>query len=91
MPFEIILSGRVQGVGCRWYCARVGQTLGTHGAVTNLDDGNVQVLLETEDDTEARAYLSALERNSFSLHFYGRIESSILHSFSGRVEGDYCW
>lgn len=40
------LSGRVQGVGFRWWAARAGRQLGLRGTVENLPDGRVEVHAE---------------------------------------------
>ncbi|HEX4964681.1 MAG TPA: acylphosphatase [Thermoanaerobaculia bacterium] len=40
--FRFTLSGRVQGVGFRWYVRHVAQELGVTGRVRNLPDGRVE-------------------------------------------------
>ena len=40
---RIRLTGRVQGVGFRWFVRRVAQDLGLTGKVRNLSDGSVEV------------------------------------------------
>ena len=49
-PAEIRLvafvSGKVQGVGFRWWCAGTAKPLGLTGYAENLDDGRVKVIAE---------------------------------------------
>jgi acylphosphatase len=40
------VSGRVQGVGFRWWTRRQAQQLGLVGTATNLPDGRVEVVAE---------------------------------------------
>lgn len=41
-----IVSGRVQGVGFRWWTRRTASGLGLRGSVANLPDGRVEVRVE---------------------------------------------
>lgn len=43
---RFFVSGRVQGVGFRWFVQDVAQRLGVVGFVRNLIDGRVEVLAE---------------------------------------------
>ncbi len=41
---KVILKGRVQGVGFRWFVQREAEALGLKGMVRNLFDGDVEVI-----------------------------------------------
>jgi len=45
---HIIVYGRVQGVGFRWFVQRIGASLGLTGDVRNLPDSTVEVTVEGE-------------------------------------------
>ena len=57
---HILVSGIVQGVGYRWWTARVAGPLGIAGWVRNLYDGRVEIWAEGADDAleqlEARCH-----------------------------------
>jgi len=40
---RVVVQGRVQGVGYRWFARDVGKRLGLSGFVRNLPDGDVEV------------------------------------------------
>jgi len=42
----VLVRGRVQGVGFRWWTVQQAVALGLTGRATNLDDGRVEVLAE---------------------------------------------
>ncbi|MEN8375620.1 MAG: acylphosphatase [Gemmatimonadota bacterium] len=41
---RFVVSGRVQGVGFRWWCMRAGSALDVWGTIRNLADGSVEVI-----------------------------------------------
>lgn len=46
--YHVILYGRVQGVGCRWFCTMLAQDYGVTGWVQNLPDGTVELEVQGE-------------------------------------------
>lgn len=48
---ELIVSGRVQGVGFRNYVSQIAKNLNIKGTVRNLSDGDVKIIAQTDDDT----------------------------------------
>jgi len=54
---RFLVSGRVQGVGFRWFVEREAATLGVSGWVKNRDDGRVEVMA-----TGSREQLATLYR-----------------------------
>lgn len=49
-----VVTGRVQGVGFRWWTAGVAKPLGLVGYAKNLDDGSVEVVAQgTEEACQA--------------------------------------
>jgi len=44
------LTGRVQGVGFRWWTRRTAEELGLRGTVRNCRDGSVEIHAEGGDD-----------------------------------------
>ena len=50
---EVLVSGRVQGVGFRYWVCRQAEPLGLAGSATNLADGRVEVVAEGPRDRVA--------------------------------------
>ena len=51
---RFVLSGRVQGVGFRYFAQDAARREGLHGYVTNQDDGTVEVRAEGDADALER-------------------------------------
>lgn len=58
---HVLVSGRVQGVGFRWFARERAQELGLAGWVRNLPDGKVELSLEGEESA-VRAMLAWLAK-----------------------------
>ena len=48
---HLIIIGRVQGVGFRWFCQGSARGIGITGYVKNINDGSVEI--EAQGDEEA--------------------------------------
>lgn len=51
---HVVVSGRVQGVGFRWFVREVAIELDLAGWVRNRPDGSVEVAADGDDDRLAR-------------------------------------
>lgn len=52
--YRYLVSGRVQGVGFRYYALREAQALGVAGYARNLPDGRVEVVAEASEESLAQ-------------------------------------
>ena len=86
---KIILKGRVQGVGCRSYCARYARKFAIHGSATNLRDGSVRLIIEAENELIIKNYISSLISNPDRYNFYGNIRDIDVSDYAGKIDGDY--
>jgi acylphosphatase len=59
-----IVSGRVQGVGFRFFAERAARAVGVRGWVRNLPDGRVETVAEGDEDAVAR-YLERIGKGPF--------------------------
>ena len=79
-----LISGRVQGVGFRYYVQDHAAVEGVHGYVRNLSDGRVEALLEGDDESVLRVE-RALRRGPAGARVDdGVVETSVP---SGRATG----
>ena len=51
---RFVISGRVQGVGFRWFTQDTASREGVTGWVRNLPDGRVEALVEGDDEAVTR-------------------------------------
>lgn len=57
---HLIITGRVQGVGFRYWTRHIARRLGISGTVKNLEDGSVEVIAEGDED-ELRVFRNAIK------------------------------
>ena len=89
MAKKLILQGRVQGVFCRAYCSQYARERRIRGTASNLSDGSVRVLLNTDDMELVTQFISDIKNNPRGFTFYGRIESVDVSEYSGSLTGEY--
>ncbi len=89
MAYKIILDGSVQGVFCRYYCSQYAKRYKIHGSASNMRDGTVRLLLNTEDQNLVKEYITALQTNPVAVQFYGKITDIQIFDYSGPIQGDY--
>ncbi len=78
--FHAILSGRVQGVGFRWFVQQAAARRGLTGTVRNLRDGSVEVWAEGGQE-ELVAFVGVIARGPT----HGRVDR--LHLSWGGASG----
>ena len=81
---RFLVSGRVQGVGYRYFVQDHAAAEGVHGYVRNLPDGRVEALIEGEEESVVRVE-RAVRRGPHS----ARVESVAVEDAvpSGRATG----
>ena len=79
---KALISGRVQGVGYRYFAQREATRLGLSGYVKNRFDGRVEVFVQGKVDL-VNHFLEILEQGPR----FGRVES--LQSEESKVTDDY--
>ena len=79
-----IVTGRVQGVGFRWFTHDAAAREGIHGWVRNLADGSVEVIAEGEAESMDR-FEAAVRRGPGGARVAGVQTED--HAPAGRVTG----
>ncbi len=62
LAVQITVTGRVQGVGFRWWAQNTARALGLAGEVRNLPDGDVEISAQGEPDAVRRFLRFAIEQ-----------------------------
>jgi acylphosphatase len=81
---RIIVHGRVQGVGFRYFVHHVGNRLGLTGNVRNCPDSTVEIIVEG-NSTKIIEFINAVEKGP-SLARVQRVDVADIP-----VEGKYGW
>ncbi|MDH5721597.1 MAG: acylphosphatase [Spirochaetia bacterium] len=89
MAIQLILTGKVQGVFCRDFCQKNAQALNIKGSASNLADGSVSVLLNTNDEKLISEYIRNLKENPKGFRFFGEIIDIEKKEYNGSFGGDY--
>jgi acylphosphatase len=71
-----LIRGRVQGVGYRWFAARVAERLGVRGYARNLPCGDVEVHAEAEASV-LQAFREELRRGPHAAHVVELVERDV--------------
>lgn len=76
--YEIILSGRVQGVGFRYYTYRLAQKLGITGYVKNLNNGDVKIIAGSSQKHKTEEFIQEVTTGpSFAKVTNSKIENLV--------------
>lgn len=75
----------MQGVNYRWVVQTAAKSLGINGWVRNLEDGNVEILCESETEKAYRDFLKAIEIKDQIRH----VEKIEILEFSRNVEPQF--
>ncbi|MER2062861.1 MAG: acylphosphatase, partial [Aerococcus urinaeequi] len=57
---RIVVTGRVQGVGFRYFTERIAKRMKVAGTVENKNDGSVEILVQADDAT-LRAFIEEVK------------------------------
>ena len=59
---RVVVHGRVQGVGFRWFVVRNAEALGVGGTVRNRPDGAVEAILRSADAADVDSLIQRIRR-----------------------------
>jgi acylphosphatase len=79
---KILLKGRVQGVGMRYFIYETAEFYGLNGYVANLENGDVEVVAKG-NDSDVDEFLSRIRDGTP----YSYVEDVEVSEFSGNFRG----
>jgi acylphosphatase len=59
---RVVVHGRVQGVGFRWFVVRNAEALGVGGTVRNRPDGAVEAILRSADAADVDSLIQRIRQ-----------------------------
>jgi acylphosphatase len=59
---KIVVTGRVQGVGFRYFAQRVANYMNITGYVKNLPDGSVEIYAESDEEKSLKNFLEQIKK-----------------------------
>lgn len=59
---EIVISGRVHGVGFRWFVKRIANQLGITGFVRNTEDGKVEICAQGKNKEKMEEFTNLCKK-----------------------------
>ena len=62
--YYVIVEGRVQGVGFRYFCMRNAKELGLTGTVRNMDNGMVEIYIQG-DEYRIQLFLEIIKKGDY--------------------------
>jgi len=71
---QAIVTGRVHGVGYRYFATHVAERLGVVGTIRNITDGQVEAIAEGDEETLAH-FLAELRKGPIKADVIGLHES----------------
>jgi len=80
---RIVVTGRVQGVGFRYFVTRRAGALGVRGEVWNCRDGGVEIVAEHESDETLRDFADSMRDGP------GRVAGVIVEPFFEKGYRDF--
>lgn len=80
---RVIVRGRVQGVGFRWFVVRNAQALGVGGTVRNRADGTVEVIVTGERPADVDTLIDRIRSGPSA----ARVEAVDVEPVAGPEQG----
>ncbi|MCX7910938.1 MAG: acylphosphatase [Endomicrobia bacterium] len=70
IAFRLIVYGKVQGIGYRWFVKDVAKEENIYGYVKNKSDGSVEIVVESDDDEKIKKFIERIKKE----HPYAFVE-----------------